>query len=78
MLLGEEGYTPESIDTEAAVTLEKQGEGFAVTAVHLTMRAVIPGIDETSFREIADKAKAGCPISKLLDADISLDASLAN
>ena len=76
MLLGEEDFTAESIDTDAAVTLEKQGDGFAVTKVHLTMRARIPNIDEAKFREIADKAKSGCPISKLLNADISLEASL--
>lgn len=76
MLLGEEGFTPEAIDTHAAVTLEKQDDGFAVTAVHLEMRARIPGIADGQFEEIANKAKAGCPISKLLKADITLDAVL--
>ena len=76
MLLGEEDFTPESIDTKATVTLDKQGEGFAVTAVNLKVTARIPGIEESKFREVADKAKTGCPISKLLNADISLDASL--
>ena len=76
MLLGQEDFTPDSIDTQATVTLDKEGEGFAVTKVHLDMRARIPGIDQAKFEEIADKAKAGCPISKLLKAEISLDARL--
>lgn len=78
MLLGEEGFTADSIDTKATVTLDKQDGGFAVTAVYLEMRATIPGIKEDQFRNIADKAKGGCPISKLLKADISLDAHLEN
>lgn len=76
MLLGEENFTPENIDTNATVTLEKQDDGFAVTAVHLAMTARIPEIDQTQFEEIADKAKNGCPISKLLKANITLDATL--
>lgn len=76
MLLGEEGFTPDGIDTKATVTLEKQDDGFAVTAVHLDMRARIPGIDDGQFEEIANKAKVGCPISKLLKADITLEAVL--
>lgn len=76
MLLGEEGFTPDGIDTKATVTLEKQDDGFAVTAVHLDMRARIPGIDDGQFETIANKAKVGCPISKLLKADITLDAVL--
>lgn len=76
MLLGEENFTPESIDTTATVTLEKQTDGFAVTAVHLEMRARIPGIEQDKFDEIAGKAKTGCPISKLLNAEITLDATL--
>ena len=78
MLLGEENFTADSIDTKATVTLDKQDGGFAVTAVHLEMRAKIPGIKEDQFRKIAEKAKGGCPISKLLKADISLDAKLEN
>lgn len=76
LMLGEEGFTPDSIDTKATVTLEKDGDGFAVTAVHLDMTARIPNIDQATFDEIANKAKTGCPISKLLNADISLDATL--
>ena len=76
MLLGEEKFTPDSIDTQATVTLEKQSDGFAVTAVHLEMQACIPNIEQSTFDEIAGKAKAGCPISKLLNAKITLDATL--
>ncbi len=76
MLLGEENFSPDSIDTQATVTLEKQSDGFAVTAVHLKMQARIPGIEHRKFDEIAGKAKIGCPISKLLNAKITLDATL--
>lgn len=76
LMLGEEGFTPDSIDTKTTVTLDKDGDGFAVTAVHLEMTARIPNIDQAKFDEIANKAKTGCPISKLLNADISLDATL--
>lgn len=76
MLLGEENFIPDSIDTQATVTLEEQSDGFAVTAVHLDMTARIPNINPAKFEEIAEKAKLGCPISKLLNADITLDAKL--
>ena len=76
MLLGEEGFTPDSVDTKASVTLDKVADGFAVTAVHLVMRAKIPKIDQAAFEAIANKAKAGCPISKLLKTDITLEATL--
>lgn len=78
MLLGEEGFTPDSIDTKATVTLDKVDDGFAITAVHLLMKATIPKIDQAAFQTIANKAKAGCPVSKLLNADITLDATLSN
>ena len=76
LLLGEENFIPDSIDTQATVTLEKLSDGFAVTAVHLEMQARIPGIKQSQFEEIANQAKLGCPISKLLNAKITLDASL--
>lgn len=76
MLLGEENFTPDSIDTKATITLEERDGGFTVTASHLEMTARIPGIDQTKFADIAGKAKAGCPISKLLNAEITLDATL--
>ncbi|MBX7199690.1 MAG: OsmC family protein [Rhodospirillaceae bacterium] len=76
-ILGEAGLTAERMDTKADVTLEKQEGGFAITAVHLTLRAKIPGVDNAKFQELAAKAKAGCPVSKLLKANITLDAALA-
>ena len=76
MMLGEAGLTPERIDTEAQVTLDKQDDGFAITAVYLVLKAKVPGASEEQFKEIANKAKAGCPVSKVLNADITLDATL--
>ena len=77
-MLGLEGFTPSALDCDATVTLDKQGEGFAVTKSALKLRASIPGIERAKFEEIAAKAKAGCPISKLLNAEITLDATLAD
>lgn len=77
LMLGEEGFTPDSIDTKATATLEKSGDGFSVTTLALEMEARIPKIDQKQFEEIANKAKAGCPISKLLNANITLKAKLS-
>jgi len=74
--LGKAGMAPERIDTTATLTLEKQDAGFAITKVHLTCRAKIPGADAQKFQEVAEGAKNGCPVSKLLKAQISLDARL--
>ncbi|WP_409314078.1 OsmC family protein [Pseudomonas putida] len=76
MMLGEAGLTAERIDTAAEVTLDKQADGFAITEVHLVLRAKVPGASEAQFLEIANKAKEGCPVSKVLNAKISLDAAL--
>jgi osmotically inducible protein OsmC len=76
LILGEAGLTADEMNTKADVTLEKQGDGFAITKVHLTLRAKVLGTDNAKFQELAGKAKAGCPVSKLLKADISLDAAL--
>ncbi|KIY40491.1 peroxiredoxin OsmC [Pseudomonas sp. 10-1B] len=76
MMLGEAGLTPDRIDTAAEVTLDKQPDGFAITAVHLVLRAKVPGASEAQFLEIANKAKEGCPVSKVLNAKITLDAAL--
>lgn len=77
LILGEAGFTAETMYTKADVTLEKQDAGFAITAVHLTLNASIPGIDAAKFEELTAAAKAGCPVSKLLNAEITLDATLA-
>jgi len=74
--LGEKGMTAERISTTAAVTLEKVGDGFSITAVHLDLVAKIPGADKAAFETAANNAKAGCPVSKLLNAKITLDAKL--
>ena len=74
--LGNAGHPPESIETDAALTLEKLDSGFTITAVHLTTRAKVPGIDAAKFAEFANGAKAGCPVSKVLNAKITLDAKL--
>ncbi|MGI4836100.1 MAG: OsmC family protein [Janthinobacterium lividum] len=77
MILGEANLTPERIDTTAEVTLDKQADGFAITAVHLILKAKVPGATQEQFLELANKAKAGCPVSKVLKgAEISLDATL--
>ena len=74
--LGKAGFTPESIETEAVVTLDLHGTP-TVTKIHLTTKAKIPTIDKAKFDEIAAGAKAGCPISRLLAAaEITLDATL--
>jgi osmotically inducible protein OsmC len=75
-ILGEAGMTADEISTSAAVTVVPADGGFAITAVHLTVRATIPGADAAAFEEAASKAKAGCPVSKVLNAEITLDASL--
>ncbi|SEI47752.1 OsmC family protein [Frateuria terrea] len=74
--LGNAGLTAEKIDTHTQVTLDKQGEGFAITTIALTCRARVPGADADTFSRIAQETKQGCPVSKVLRADISLDARL--
>jgi osmotically inducible protein OsmC len=74
--LGAAGMTPERIRTTAAVTLEKVGDGFTVTASHLDVTAKIPGADRAKFEKAAADAKAGCPISRLLNAKITMEARL--
>ncbi|MFC3442436.1 OsmC family protein [Sphingobium rhizovicinum] len=76
LILGEAGLTAEKMETSAVVTLEKLEDGFAVTASKLTLKATIPGADDATFQDLAAKAKANCPISKLLKAEISLEAEL--
>ncbi len=76
LILGEAKLTAERMDTSAQVTLEQVEGGFAITAVHLTLKAKIPGADQATFEELAGKAKAGCPVSKLLKTEITLEATL--
>jgi osmotically inducible protein OsmC len=74
--LGETGITPQNIQVTATVTLEKTAAGWTVTASHLDVRARIPGGDRLAFDRAAENAKAGCPISRLLNAKITMDAHL--
>ena len=74
--LGQAGLTADSIKTTATVRLEKTDAGFAITSVHLEVRAKVPGADQQAFETAANNAKAGCPVSKVLKAEITMDASL--
>lgn len=77
--LAKAGYKPESVKTEATVSLDKVDGGFAITGVHLKTEASVPGIDSDTFREQAEGAKKGCPVSKALASiSITLDASLVS
>jgi osmotically inducible protein OsmC len=74
--LGEAGMTATRLETTASVSLDKADGGFAITAVHLTLVATIPGASEEAFKAAAIRAKEGCPVSKLLKANITMDARL--
>ena len=76
LILGEAKLVAEQMDTSARVTLEQVEGGFSITAVHLTLRAKVPGADDATFQALAAKAKAGCPVSKVLKAEITLEAML--
>jgi osmotically inducible protein OsmC len=77
LILGEAGIRPERIETGATVTLEKQDPGFAITRVHLDVNVRAPGADRAKFDAAAAKAKSGCVLSKVLKAEITMDAKLA-
>jgi osmotically inducible protein OsmC len=76
MILGQKGLTADVINAKAVVTLDEVEGGFAVTKSALTVRAKVPGASEDDFKEAAEAAKTGCPISKALDIEITLDAAL--
>ena len=76
LMLGEAGMTPDRIETHAEVTLEKVGEGFEITSSHLRTAVKIRLPNKERFMEIANQAKEGCPVSKLMKANITLDARL--
>jgi osmotically inducible protein OsmC len=78
LMLTEAGHVATSIDTEANVSLDKVDGGFAISKVALQSKVKLPGIDKAKFDEIIQKAKAGCPVSKLLKAEITLDYQLEN
>ncbi len=76
LFLGEEGFVAESIDTKAVVSLDEVDGGFEVSEVALTVKASIPNISDDVFQKLCESTKNGCPISKLLNAKITLDAKL--
>lgn len=76
LILGEAGLTAEKMETRAEVTLDKVADGFAISAIHLDLQAKIPGADKAKFEELANKAKVGCPVSKVLNTNITLTATL--
>lgn len=77
LLLGEAGIKPERIETKATITLEKLETNFTITRSHLDVTVKAPGADPAKFNEAAQKAKAGCVLSRVLKAEISMDARLA-
>lgn len=76
LMLQDAGYRAERLDTSAKVTLEQVEDGYAITAVALTLRAAVPGLEPDAFQDLAGRAKLGCPVSKVLNTKISLDATL--
>jgi len=76
LMIGEAGFTADSIDTTADVSLDKNDSGFAITKIALTSKVTVPGIDPQKFDGIIQKAKAGCPVSQVLKAEITLDYKL--
>ncbi len=70
------GFSPTELVTEAAVSLEPEGQGFAIKRSALTLRASVPNLDEAKFKELAESAEKNCPVSKVLRAEITLDAKL--
>jgi lipoyl-dependent peroxiredoxin len=76
--LGNAGMTAESLDTEATLTLDKTDAGFSITTIHLQVKAKIPGADRDKFMEAAKNAEKGCPVSRVLNAKITMDAELVS
>jgi len=76
LILEQAGFKAEEMNTKAEITLAKQGDGFAITKSQLTLRARIPGVDNAKFQELAGMAEKGCPVSKVLNCEIVLDAAL--
>ena len=70
------GFTPTELTTEAAVTIEPEGQGFRISRSALTLRASVPNLDQAAFARLAGEAEKNCPVSKVLKAEITLDAKL--
>ena len=71
-------FGAEQLDSKSEVVIDKDGDGFSISSVHLTVTAMIPGIDQAAFQSIAEKAKAGCPVSKLMKVEIGFGATLVS
>jgi osmotically inducible protein OsmC len=76
LILGQAQLTADQLDTSAEVSLDQVEGGYAITRIHLTLKGKVPGADQATFTELANKAKANCPVSKLFKAEITLDATL--
>jgi osmotically inducible protein OsmC len=76
-LLGMANFVAEQVDSKSEVVIDKDADGFSITSVQLTVTAKIPGIDQDTFRSIAAMAKAGCPVSKLIEVEIGFEATLS-
>ena len=76
--LGTANLTPSSIETSATLTMEKLEAGWTITAIHLDVVGKVPGATDAKFQELAGNAKSGCPVSKVLNAKITMDAKLAS
>ena len=70
------GHAPEMLDTEAKVSLEQEAGGWKIAAVALTLKGRVPGLSADEFKKLAEEAKAGCPVSRVLNATITMDATL--
>jgi len=77
-MLGMANFVPEQVDSKSDVVIERDGDGFSITSIHLAVTAKIPGIDHDTFQSIASKAKAWCPVSKLMNAEIGFEAILVS
>ncbi len=75
-LLGVANFVPEQVDSKSEVIIDKDGDGFSINSVHLSVTGKIPGIDQAAFQSIAAKAEAGCPVSTLMKIEIGFEATL--
>jgi lipoyl-dependent peroxiredoxin len=76
LILGQAGLKPENLETTCTITLDKDGEGFAITESHLTLKGKVPGASQQAFENAVQQAKSGCPVSKLFDTNITLESTL--
>jgi osmotically inducible protein OsmC len=72
LIMGQAGMVPQSIETKATITLDKEGEGFAITASHLDVKVTVPGADKAKVEAALQAAKEGCPVSKVLNAKVTM------